>query len=40
MKQLESEHRVLHEQSNITASFSEHLKFQEKLNFTGALWIN
>ena len=32
--------RVLHEKSNISASFEEHLKFQEKLIFTYALWVN
>ena len=31
---------VLHERCNITAFFEEHLKFQEKLTFTNALWIN
>ena len=31
---------VLHERSNITASFVEHLEFQEKLTFTDAFWIN
>ena len=33
---------VLHEQSNNTASFTEHLKFQKKYkkNFEDALWIN
>ena len=29
-----------HERSNITASFAEHLKFQEKSTFTHALWLN
>ena len=33
-------YRVLHERSNITASFEEHLKFQERLTFAHALWIN
>ena len=33
-------YRVLHERNNITASFAEHLKFQEKLTFTHVLWIN
>ena len=33
-------YRVHHERSNITASFVEHPKFQEKLTFTHALWIN
>ena len=28
------------EASNITVSFVEHLKFQEKLPFADALWIN
>ena len=27
-------YRVLHERSNITAPFAEHLKFQEKMTFT------
>ena len=32
---------MLHERScGITASFAEHLKFQEKLTATHALWIN
>ena len=32
--------RVLHKRGNDTASLVEHLKFQEKLSFAGALWIN
>ena len=32
-------YRVLHERTNIAASFAEHLTFQEKLTFTHALWI-
>ena len=31
---------MLHERSNITASFAEHLKFKEKLTFSPVLWIN
>ena len=31
---------VLHERSNVTASFAENLEFQEKLTFTHAFWIN
>ena len=33
-------YRALHKQSNKTASFTEHIKFQEKLTFIDALWIN
>ena len=33
-------YRVLHERSNITAFFAEHLEFQEKLTFTDAFGIN
>ena len=33
-------YRVLHERSNITASFLERLECQEKLTFTHAFWIN
>ena len=33
-------YRVLHERSNITASFAEHLEVSENLTFTHALWIN
>ena len=33
-------YRVLHERSNITASFAKRLEFQEKLTFTHAFWIN
>ena len=33
-------YRVLHKLSNITASNAEHLKFQEKVTFTHALWVN
>ena len=32
-------YRVLHERINKTASFAEHLKFQEKLTFTYALSV-
>ena len=32
--------KVLHERSKITASLTEHLKFEGKLTFTHALWIN
>ena len=32
-------YRVLHERTNIAASFAEHLTFQEKLTFTHVLWI-
>ena len=31
---------MLHERSNITASFAEHIKFPEKLTFTHDRWIN
>ena len=31
---------VLYEQSNNTASFVEHLKFQEKSTFADAIWLN
>ena len=31
---------MLHERSNITASFAEHLEVQENLTLTHALWIN
>ena len=31
---------VLHEGSNITASFAERLEFHENLTFPHALWIN
>ena len=33
-------YRVLHERSNMTGSFAEHLEFQENLTLTQALWIN
>ena len=33
-------YRVLHERSNITASFVEHLEFHENLTFPHGLWIN
>ena len=33
-------YRVLYERSNITTSFAEHLKFQEKLTFTYELCVN
>ena len=33
-------YRVLHERSNKTASFQEHLKFQEEMAFIHALWVN
>ena len=33
-------YRVLHERSNITASFTERLEFQENLAFTDVFWIN
>ena len=32
-------YRVLHEQSNITGSFAEHVEVQKNLTFTHALWI-
>ena len=31
---------MLHQRSNITASFVERIKFQEKLNFADALSVN
>ena len=31
---------MLHEGSNITVPFAEHLKLQEKMTFTYALWVN
>ena len=31
---------VLHKRSNNTASFVEHLKYQEKVTYADALWIN
>ena len=33
-------YRVLHERSNITASFAQDLKFKKKKTFTYALWVN
>ena len=33
-------YRVLYERSNITASFGEHLKFQEKITFIEVFWVN
>ena len=33
-------YRVLHEQSNITGSFAEHLEVHENLSYPHALWIN
>ena len=33
-------YEVLHERSNITTSFEEHLKLLEKLTFTYALWVS
>ena len=33
-------YRVLHERRNHTASFTEHLKLQEKLTLADALWMN
>ena len=33
-------YKVLHERSNIAASFTEHLKVQEKMTFTHALFVN
>ena len=33
-------YRVLHERSNITACFAEHLEVQENLTFTHSLWIS
>ena len=32
-------HRLLHERSNITAPFVEHLEFPEKKTFTHSLWF-
>ena len=32
--------KVLHERSNITTSYAENLKFQEKLTFTYVIWVN
>ena len=31
--------RFLKERNNITASFAEHLKFQEKMIFIHTLWV-
>ena len=33
-------YRVLHEKSDLTASFTEHLIFKKKVTFTHALWVN
>ena len=33
-------YRALHERSNVNVSITEHLKFQEKVTFTHALWVN
>ena len=33
-------YRVLHEKSDLTASFTEHLIFQKKVPFPHALWEN
>ena len=33
-------YRVLHEKSNKTASFAEHLKVRENSTFADKLWIN
>ena len=32
-------YRVLHERSNNTAPFPEHLKFPEKMTFTEMFWV-
>ena len=32
--------RVLHKQSNSTAPFTEHLKFQKYMTFTESFWVN
>ena len=32
-------YRVLHEKSNIIASFAEHLNFQQKVTFAEAFWV-
>ena len=32
-------YRVLHERNNSTASFTEHIKFQEKVTLADAFWI-
>ena len=31
---------VLYERSNITISFAEHFKLQEKMTPTNSLWVN
>ena len=33
-------YRMLHERRNITASFGEQLKFQEKMTFPEVFWLN
>ena len=33
-------YRVLHQRTNKTASFAEHLKFQEYMTFIHTLWVN
>ena len=37
---LHTAYSVLHERSNKTGSFAEHLKLQEKMTFRHILWVN